>query len=240
MPMLVSDFELQKNRLDFSSSGQGRVDATELVADGIQLVNAIELLDFTDGTVQLIVCEACGVTGCEPGSWASVRRVGDKITFVPAIDAMREGDWESNEYSPPRYIMKYGPIVFDLASYQTLREKSGRFPDPDKVKELSSNDVLAILQLTAPGRVLGPLGMPAKLNTENIVAVTEGDLEDEINELRKLIDYVQNDHPIKSSETPNRVIEFHLDIPSFPAWRPFGYDAEGNAVLSLDSVILHS
>lgn len=235
--MLVSNFELRKLRLDFSSSGQGRFDATELVIDGIQLVNAIELLDFTDGTVQLIVCEACGVSGCEPGSWATVKRTSDKIAFVPAIDAMREGDWESHEYSPPRYIMKYGPIVFDLASYQALRQESGRFPDPDRVKELSPSDVLAVLQLTAPGRVLGPLGMPANLSAENIVAVTEGDLEKEINEFRKLIDHVNNDHAFELSEAPIRVTEFHLDIPDFPAWRPFGYDLEGNAVLSLDSVI---
>lgn len=238
--MLVSNFELRKNQLDFSSSGQGRFDATELVADGIQLVNAIELLDFADGAVQLIVCEACGHIGCEPGSWAAVRRVGDTVVFVPAIDAMREGNWESNEYSPPRYIMKHGPIVFDLATYQALRDKSGRFPDPDRVQKLSSNDVLAVLQLTAPGRVLGPLGIPASLNTENIVAVTDGDLEHEINEFRKLIDHVLRDRPIEIAEAPIRVTEFHLDIPDFPAWRPFGYDIEGNAILNLNSVISSS
>ncbi len=234
--MLVTNFELRKNILDFSSSGQGRFNATELVVDGIQLVNAIELLDFADGTVQLIVCEACGIIGCEPGSWAAVRRVGDEVAFVPAIDAMREGDWESNEYLPPRYIMKHGPVVFDLATYQALRDESGRFPDPDRVKKLSSNDLLTVLQVTAPGRVLGPLGMPANLNAENIVAVTEGDLENEINEFRKLIDHVQSNRPVEIAEALSRITEFHLDIPGFPAWRPFGYDMEGNAVLSLRSV----
>ncbi len=235
--MLVSNFELRKNQLDFSSSGQGRFEGTELVVNGIQLVNAIELLDFTDGMVQLLVCEACGVKGCEPGAWAAVRRVCDMVVLVPAIDAMREGGWESNEYSPPRYIMKHGPVVFDLVTYQALRNEGGRFPDPDRIEKLSSTDALAVLQLTAPGRVLGPLGMPVNLNAENIVAVTEGDLENEIYEFRKLIDRVQSDRSIRIAEVPSKVTEFHLDIPGFGAWRPFGYDTEGNAVLNLNSAV---
>lgn len=135
-PMLVTDINLGRRHLDFSSSGQGRFNATEVCSGDTKLVNAVELLDFSDGLVQ----------------------------------------------------------------------------------------VLGALQLTAPGRVLGPLGILAELNSENIVAVTEGDLNDEVAEFRKLISTIDDDADGLHAEAPQRVIEFHLDIPTFPAWRPFGYD----------------
>ncbi|MEO1246214.1 MAG: hypothetical protein AAFX56_11090 [Pseudomonadota bacterium] len=231
--MLVSDIKIGRRRLDFSSSGQGRFEATEVFAGDTKIVNAIELLDFSDGLVQVLVCEACGITGCEPGSWVAIRRAEDKVIFVPAIEAMQEGDWEMNEYSPPRYIRKNGPLVFSFDAYEELRSRTGRFPAATNVKEITSKEALGVLQLTAPGNVLGQLGTQVDLNSENIVAVTEGDLEAEVAEFRNLISIINDGSEGQQAGSPERVIEFHLDIPSFPAWRPFGYDFNNVATLSL-------
>ncbi len=230
--MLISDIKVSRRRLDFSSSGQGSFTATEVYSGNSRLVNAIELLDFSDGLVQVLVCEACGISGCEPGSWVAIRRVGETVVFVPAVDAMQEDDWGTTEYSPPEYMKNYGPLVFGPGVYEDMRAKTGRFPKLSNLKDIASREVLAASQLTAPGRVLGPLGTLPELDPENIVAVTEGDLDDEIAAFGRLISTINDGADGLHAESLQRVVEFHLNVPTFPAWRPFGYDSDRNPVLN--------
>ncbi len=150
---------------------------------------------------------------------------------------MQEGEWEMNEYSPPQYMLKNGPLVFGSNTYAELRKETHRFPDPGSIKEITSRDVLGVLQLTAPGPVLGTLGMSAKLNSESIVAVTDGELDKEVAEFRALIEAVNNGADGMHSDAPHRVIEFQLDSATFIVWRPFGYDVNGKAVLNLAELI---
>lgn len=237
MLLVVTSIGLRKRKLDFSSSDQGVFSATALFANDVQLINAVELLDFdyADDAVQLILCEECGITGCKPGSWASVRRIGDRIIIIPATSAMRGGEWESREYSPPTYMLTKGFPTFSADAYNELRDKAGKFPAPNLVRECTSLETLDLLQITAPGRVLGNFGSVAKLQLESIIAVTEGDLSQEIETLGKLIFSAQDGEVDLHSVHPERVVEFHVDIPGFPTWRPFGYDACG-PVLNLGAI----
>ncbi|MEM9402381.1 MAG: hypothetical protein AAGA44_07840 [Pseudomonadota bacterium] len=235
--MQVSDFATIRRELDFSSSGQGKFNATQVVANGVTLINSVELLDVSGFVAQLLVCEACGVTGCEPGSWVAIRRSGDHVLFVPWLEGMDGGEWESANYSPPKYMAEAGPLVFDSDAFAELQRSSGEFPSLTEIPEINSLEVLSCIQLTAPGFVLGPVGRPAKLDADNIVAVTEGDLEEEIAEFSTLVSAVNDGVENSHSESPIRITEFHLDIPTFPAWRPFGYTKDGVAVLNLSGLV---
>lgn len=237
MLLNATSFELRKSELDFTSSGQGTFSATALFVGGVQIVNAIELLDFDDveDSVQLLVCEECGIPGCQPGNWASIRHFRRQIVFLPAVGAARQGEWEANEYQPPEYMRTNGFPTFSAEDYAELRRETARFPAARSVNKCNSLETLDLLQFLAPGRILGDLGSPAKLQPHSILAVTKGELGQEIDVLNKLILSAQKGEDGLCSERPARVVEFLVDRPGFPTWRPFGYDARG-PVLNLAAI----
>lgn len=232
----ATSFETRKQLLDFRSSGQGEFDATALVIDGQQIANAVELFDFSDDRVQLFICEQCGITGCLSGSWASVRKIDEWFALVPAVAAMREGEWELSEYSPPKFMRTSGFPAFSESTYSELCESTGQFPAPGKVKQCSSKDALGLLQFAAPGGVLGPLGTKAVVCSELLIAVTEGELEDEVAALCDLVRLIEEDGGMRHTTQPERVVEFHLDLPSCPTWQPMGY-LQGMPVLNLGAIM---
>jgi hypothetical protein len=237
MLMPVTSFELRQRKLDFRSSGQSLFDATALIANDVELVNAIERLDFSGEVVQLIVCEQCGYAHCAPGSYVNFRKLGEQVVLVPALSAMREGEFELREYAPPAYMWTQGLPIFSADVYDELRREIGTFPVRSSIHPCTSLDALDMLQFTAPGGVLGKPGSAAVLQSEWIVAVTEGDLSQEIETFSELIRAVQKGEENLHSMRPERLVEFHLDILNFPSWRPFGYDARG-PVLNLGEIIL--
>jgi hypothetical protein len=76
--MLVCDApEFVAWRPDFSSSGQTDPHWTRLVCKGEQLSNALDFVDWLDDELgtQVVLCEACGYTGCEFGGYVYVSRL---------------------------------------------------------------------------------------------------------------------------------------------------------------------
>ena len=57
----IKDPELKPATLDFTSSEQGKVQVSQLFSEGIQLINAIELVEW-DTDSQFLICEECGFT----------------------------------------------------------------------------------------------------------------------------------------------------------------------------------
>src|SRR5207249_1161275 len=80
-----------------------------------------------------------------------------------------------------------------------------------------------LLQYEAPLTVLGKFPAPPRLDRQMVVAVAEGDVEAECTRLERLIDAAQVSltlHPKLPDRTGERIIEFYLDGPGFPTWRP--------------------
>ena len=73
---------------------------------------------------------------------------------------------------------------------------------------------------------MGAFGLPIKLDRDSIVAITDGDLDQELDALEQLISAVENDEDILISDRLDRLVEFHLDIPGFPSWSPMGYSED--------------
>src|SRR5206468_4310556 len=100
----IDQIAFQGRNLDFTSSGLGRHRTTAVVGDGVELVNALDLLDLTDEPVQIIVCDCCGTPGCNSGGRVTFRRLEDALLVIPAFEAMSRGAWEQTEYGPPHFI----------------------------------------------------------------------------------------------------------------------------------------
>ena len=100
--------ELRTAILNFSSSGQAGREVSQLYSEDVQLINALELVDWDTEEQQFLICEACGYTGCKVGDWVSLRLAEPLILILPPFDAHPEDEETNSEYAPPWYSGKDG------------------------------------------------------------------------------------------------------------------------------------
>jgi hypothetical protein len=133
----IKNPEIKPAKLDFSPSGQAPLKASQLLSDRIQIINALELVDWDEEKIQLLICEACGNTHCKSGDWVSLRKSDSLILILPAFEAVSGEDSDKEEYQPPSYLKQKGIAYFDRATYENLRSKHFAFPALDKIRQLS-------------------------------------------------------------------------------------------------------
>src|SRR5687767_9774398 len=124
----IGNPKIRPATLDFSSSGQGEFRVSRLFSDGVELINALELVDWGSEDTQLLVCEACGYTHCKSGDWASIRRSSSLILLLPAAQYVWGESREKEEYRPPYYLKQQGAAYLDLSAYENLRSGHPSFP----------------------------------------------------------------------------------------------------------------
>jgi hypothetical protein len=215
----VERLEMAERTMDFSSSDQGHVAVTSVVADGAILINAVSLIDLSNpNRVQAHVCEACGITHCEPGGWIAFRRLGDEVLWVPCFDAMAADDFGAREYRPPSSWPSWP--VFDARLYSEARALIPELPEPAAIPALGSRTAIRLLQFDAPGRALGRFPDPPSLRRELIVASSSGEIPDRVASLEAVIaEAWTNDSPVIAADAPEPVV-LYLDLPGTPEWCP--------------------
>ena len=142
--------EIRTATLDFGSSDQGLVNVSQLYSDDVQLINAIELVEWDTNENQVLVCEACGFVQCKPGDWVSLRRAEPLILVLPAFDVFVENEKANDEYSPPWYISKKGTAYFDPATYESLQANHSALPPVESIRGLNMREAILIFQWEAP------------------------------------------------------------------------------------------
>ena len=209
----IKDPELKPATLDFTSSEQGKVQVSQLFSEGIQLINAIELVEW-DRDSQFLICEECGFTNCKPQDWVSVRRSGSLVLFLPAsIYVWTVSVRDKKEYSPPAYLKQKGIPYLDFSTYETLRSRNATFPAIDEIPPLQLKEATLLFHWTAPDNVLGE---PPEIEVRRdlIVGASKGD---PVEHMRVLQDLMNKQYKIETpaqmrSIAPNeRVISLYLD-----------------------------
>lgn len=225
--------EIKPATLDFSSSGQGKFQVHKLFSDGIELINALELVDWESEDAQLLVCEACGYTRCKSGDWVSVRKSNSIILFLPATEYVWGEIRVKEEYRPPAYLKKQGAAYLDLATYENLRYQHSSFPPVEQIRRLNTKGATLLFQWEAPARVLGE---PPGLNVcrDVILASSEGDSVEYLKLLEALIERQYKDEsdailrPVSDGE---QVISLYLDAEEFIEWRALVFDGSAYRLL---------
>ena len=175
--------------MDFTSSGQSHFQATRLVSDGVELMNALELMDWDDDKVQVSICGHCGTVGCSSGGWIVFRSAGDLVLLMPAFDAMRDDNWSRTEFSPPYFVQDKGTAYFDKQTYESLSEQFFSFPPLEKICPLQMREAIWLVQSSAPLRMLGE---PATLDIDRrkfdfVIAAMEGDPKEHLRQAESLL-----------------------------------------------------
>jgi hypothetical protein len=229
----IKNPEIKPTTLDFSSSGQGKVQVSQLVSEGVELINAIELVDWDSEDTQFLVCEACGYTHCKSGDWVSIRKSNSLILILPTSQYVWREDGEEEEYRPPYYLKKQGVAWLDLSTYQSLRSKHSSFPTLEKIRQLNLREATLVFHLDAPANVLGR-PPEIKVRRDIVLASSEGDYVEHLKQLETLIPRQYKDdsnavlRPVSESE---QVISFYLDGQEFMEWNALAFDGSAYRLL---------
>lgn len=221
---IVDQIESREREFDFGSSGLDRHSTAGLFADGVEIVNALDLVDFSadaDGAIQLIVCDYCGTPGCNAGNRVSFRRLDDGLLMIPSFASMARGDWEMTEYGPPHFIAKRGAPLFSDGALHAVLARLPALVGPSSWPPLNSREAALLLQWEAPYRVLGEFPDPPRLHKNMILAAAHGSELEILDTFRKLLDdALAAEQPV--STTRGEPVTFYLDLDhaGYPEWEP--------------------
>lgn len=184
----IKNPSIQKAKVDFTSSGQGFREVSQLVFDEVVIMNALELMDFDEDRIQVLICDHCGTVNCQSGGWINLRLSGDFVLMIPAFDEMQD-EWSKTEYGPPRYFGKEGTPYFNLETYKNLQNQNNYFPKIENIKPLQAREAMRLAQLYMPMNLFGN-PPEVRLNVEkarNIVASSEGEPKECLKEIEDIL-----------------------------------------------------
>lgn len=215
----VSSISTRPVTLDFTSSGQGRREATALIFDGTVVANAIELTDWTQDRIQFEICKECGTEHCEPGGWGAARRLDNAILFLPNFEEMTE---DPIEYRPPPWMIDRGPALIPSHLVRDLQAAVAELPIIEKLRPLSGAEAARCLQLAAPLEALGKLPKPPSVRRDLLCAVSQGDLSDVAEEIDRLLASLgeQETVRLRNLDGTETDVTVYLDAPGSPEWCP--------------------
>ena len=222
----IKNPELRPSKLDFGSSGQDKRTVSQLFVDGIQLINALELVEWDEEHSQFLICEGCGMPGCKSQDWVSVRRSDSLVLLLPSSEHVWREKRDYMEYCPPAYVKQRGIPYLNSGIYESLRSRHSSFPAIDQLQPLTLKEATVLFQWTAPDRILGE---PPDVNFrhELFVGSSEGNHAELIKTLEDLAQkqYESDASAVLRLRSDNeRVISFYLDAAAFAEWQAMVFD----------------
>ena len=222
----INEFEIRPSKLDFRSSGQEKLPVTQLFVDDIQLINAIELVEWNEEHSQFLICEGCGMPGCKSGDWVSVRRSDSLVLFLPSSEHVWREQKDYMEHCPPAYLKQRGIPYLNSNAYESLRSKHPSVPAIDQLQPLTLKDAAVLFQWTVPDRILGDPPEVA-VRQELFVGSSEGDhveLLQTLEDLMKKQYESESSAELRSIASNERVISFYFDAAAFSEWQAMVFD----------------
>jgi hypothetical protein len=237
----VTNPTIKPTTFDFSSSGQANQQVSQLFAEDVMLINAIELVDWDMEQAQLMICKSCGMVGCKPGDWVSLRSAGEMILILPAFALWFEEGQIDTEYRPPSYVAERGIPYFTLADYEALRALHSAFPAVEKIRQLRLNEAIWAFQLEAPNRAFGHPPKKVVARKDAIMGASEGDLGEQVRLIEAFAqENRDNESPVRLRlpATTETVVSLFLNVHEFIEWRVLAYDgADRYLMLNSEFVI---
>lgn len=229
----IKNPKIKPATLDFSSSEQGKLQVSQLFSNGIELINALELVDWDSEDTQFLVCELCGYTHCKSGNWVSLRKSNSLILILPASEYVWGEKRGKEEFRPPYYLKKQGVACLDLSTYESMRSKLSSFPSGEQIRQLNMREATLLFHWDAPAQVLGK---PPEVNVRRdlVLASSEGESVEYLKQLEALIQRQYKDEsnailrPISDSE---QVISLYLDAEEFIEWKAMVFDGSAYRLL---------
>lgn len=240
----VENPTIQKTSLDFTSSGQGRCDVSQLTSGGVVLMNALELMEWNKERTQVLVCGSCGIVGCKSGDWVNLRKAGELILMIPAFDEIEADAWSSSEYRPPKYFGKKETPYFDGNDYRSLVRTGLGLPELETITNLKMSEAMRLAQLEMPFRMFGepPVIELTREKRNLVVAASEGEHQQHLETIEQILRSHYNGQAqvhLRKIEPNEEVILLFLDAAEFIDWKALSKSEAGyHLILDEDWVIV--
>jgi len=190
----IEDICFTEKKFDFTSSGQGiNTDKQVLWKETllINMANAYSLNEY-EHIFQAIVCEQCGITNCVQGNWVAIRKIGDRIFFIPAFEWIIEENRGLKEYFPPKYLAEVGAIEIEKDAFDYLQLNIPAFARIKKFKPISGFELSQLIRYEVPITIRGKLGTEIALSTNNLLATNCGELKEIIKQIEYQLNKIRN------------------------------------------------
>ncbi|HEU4506777.1 MAG TPA: hypothetical protein VFR78_00970 [Pyrinomonadaceae bacterium] len=222
----LDNLEIKPATLDFSSSGQAKREVSQLFSNGIELINALELVDWDPDHTQFLICEECGFVHCEPGGGVGFRKSGPLVLMLPAEEYVWGERQDKQEYRPPPYLTKRGIPYLTVSTYEDLRSMHSSFPAVDQIRDLNLREAALLFHWTAPLHILGD---PPVISTRRdiVTGSSEGDYVEPFDRLEDLLRAQYEDKSPAHLRAPlsnERVVSFYLQAAEFVQWDALVFD----------------
>lgn len=219
-------FRTKNKILDLSSSGQSAISVHELYADDVCISNGIELNNWGDASIQLIVCESCAFVQCLSGNWGTLRKAGAYVLLIPMFHEMLQSDRDFEELSPPVFLKQHGAMLLALEQYTDLQQIIPSIPTIENIQKLNSAEAARLMQWEAPQEMLGVFPNPVKLEENKLLATDQDSDSAAINQLSNLLnDAIYSSFPVELAPiaAENTLVSFFIiDGIQYTEWRPMG------------------
>ena len=227
-----SAIDAREATLDFTSSEQGRPQVVQLFIDNELFANALRLTSWDADAFQPLVCEACGMEGCEPGNWLVLRRAGEFAVFLPDFSAMLNDDNDAAGHAPPAYIRNKGALVLGPEEYRHFRGLVSGAREFERLPGLRGNEAKRLLQFEAVHHMLGRFPGEVAVDYDRAIACSYGDLAERILEVAELLRVIGTQRPVRLRPASDDAISiaFYLDAPKATEWAPMSIE-NGHVVL---------
>lgn len=230
MTWKVEQVQLRSALLDFTSSGQGHYQATQLLLDGELFSNAVELASWDAERTQALLCTACGFEHCSSGSWVMLRSAGALRLFVPVFTEW-PNEQDRLEYGPPALLDERGAPLFEPATFAALRALVPGIPAD--APRLTPSEALQLLAFEAPRSVVAR-GFARHQLGHGLLAADGLDLAGAIDGLIDLFERLRTTSgslvACPCSAEDRRITVYANDV-AMSAWTPMVRTARGNTAL---------
>jgi hypothetical protein len=234
-----TEFAIQKQSFKLSHPVGAIFSGTELLAEGIRLSNAVELVCWDCEPVQLFICVQCQTIGCHSGDWASIRCTAAQLVILPALPEQEEDAWLYSQ--PPRFMWDKGALLLERVQIADLRRLVPGLPEVAAFKPLTAWEAIKLLFFEAPPDVLGKAWTygtcKAVYKRESILATDYESDEEAVEALDRLLETGSNSVApveLRPLSDAGRPVTFFFDRPrGFAEWRPLAF-VEGQARLLLE------
>jgi hypothetical protein len=229
----IKNPQLKPSTLDFGSSGQGKHPVWQLFADGVELINALELVDWDSEETQFLVCEECGHMGCKSADWVSVRRSDSLVFILPASNYVWGDKKDKDVYSPPAYLKKHGLAYFEFSTYESLRSRHPSFPPIHEIHPLTLREATLLFHWDAPDQVLGN---PPEVHVRGdiVVGASEGNSAEHLQQIENLIECqyrAESLAQLRRISSSEGVIALYLESFEFREWKALVFDGSAYRLL---------
>ena len=127
---------------DFSTSWQADPLWTKLLCGDLEVCNSLEAAEWDAAPgVQVVACEACGITQCAAGGWVHVSRLGRHVLWTP-LELELEDDLRAREYTPPAYLREHGALAVPVIDWDGWRERIPTMPQAAELPTTRRRELL--------------------------------------------------------------------------------------------------